>query len=123
MIEKPKLIFYSRKYTLYNFKRYLIKIFSFLSDKTTKQIRLWALDKHITFDQFEDFVHKSLKDNPNNQLYCPGHCLEKCEDYMIGSLENIFSEHIIILEHQNERGNFLFRAQYNNDIRSDQLVK
>lgn len=123
VIEKPKLIFFSRKHTIYNFKRHLIKIFSYLKDKSTKAIRLWVLDNNLTFENFEEFLKKSFKDNLENPIYFPGYSLEKYNDYMIGNLENILSEHIIVLEHQNDKGNFIFRNQHNFEIKSDDIVK
>jgi hypothetical protein len=42
---------------------------------------------------------------------------------MIGNLEKILSEHIIVLEHQNERGNFIFRSQHNVEIKAENLIK
>ena len=100
----------------------MIKIFSFLSEKSTKAIRLWALDKNIPFDQFEDFLTKSLKDH-NNQLNFPGYSLDKYDDYMIGNLEYILTEHLIVLEYQNDRGNFIFRAQHHTDVKNENIVK
>ncbi len=42
---------------------------------------------------------------------------------MIGNLEKILTEHIIVLEHQNERGDFIFRSQHNVEIKAENLIK
>jgi hypothetical protein len=100
-LERPKLLFVSRKFTVLDLIKYIISIFSFLKESSVKSIQLWVLDQHISFEQFEIFVNNSINnESRRRRVYVdfPGFLLNNFINYIIGDLEEIIQNKTIVIE-------------------------
>ncbi len=100
-LERPKLIFVTRKFTVLDLKYYIIKIFAFLKESKPRNFRLWVLDSNVIFDQFEEYVLKSTSPYLNRKrsyINFPGILLDNYENNLIGELEEIIQNKVVVLE-------------------------
>jgi len=80
-------------------KYHLIKIFSFLKDSKPRNFRLWVLENNVSFDQFEEYIVKSLSSYRKAYVNFPGILLDNFENNMIGDIDEILQNKIMVLEH------------------------
>jgi hypothetical protein len=53
--EFPKNIYFGSDFTFLDFKKYLIKVFKFISNYSTYDIRLWKLSPSVGFLDFMNY--------------------------------------------------------------------
>lgn len=127
-IDTPKLCFFSRADNIKSLKKHLVSLLSHTQEKEyqSKNYRLWALDSTFTVDIYETHLISSLKQNENEYLEnisFPGVILDKFENDLIGEIEDLINDKLIILEYKkpsatyyNPKNNFIFKKEKINYI-------
>ena len=122
--ERPKFVFFPHRKSVYDFKKHLLKIFSFLKDSLMRDIRLWLLDTNYSFESFQEYFVNNYKNNTHANKYgeninFPGICLDLLDSNLrIEEIDDLISNRIIVLEYIDNLNfkNFMFRRQYWSDL-------
>jgi len=121
--EKPKFVFFPHKKTIYDFKKHILKIFSFLKDSLMRDLKLWVLDPNYNFESFEEYFLNNYKNNFNpkhgENINFPGNCLDLLDsNTLIEEVDSLITNRIIILEYVDNMNfnHFIFRKQYWTDL-------
>lgn len=106
-------------FTLRSLKKYYKELFSFLSNLDNRDIRLWILDKSVTFEHFENYYLENLKKNKEankkNFLKFPGICLDDIqgsEDVTLTEIEDhLYNKTLFIEYRDNIITNFILKRE------------
>lgn len=117
-VEKPKFIFISRKATLYDFKKQVIEMFSFLKHIKEKNIRFWVLEPKYSYDEFVDFLNEKYNKKSNPRVTIPALSLELFSSKVkFEELEEIISNKLMVMEFiDTNKTHFPFKSQHLSDF-------
>ncbi len=117
-IEKPKYVFVSRKASLYDFKKQVIEMFSFLKHVKEKDVRFWVIEPKYTYETLVDYVNEKYNRKTNPRVILPALSLDLLSSRVrFEDLEDIISNKLIVMEYiEPNKTHFPFKSQHLNDF-------
>ena len=117
IIERPKMVFVSRKMNLNLLKDHFINIFHCLKNIEKKYIRSWILESKYTFESFCEYANSNYKMSEKRLLF-PGLCLELFnQNVQLEEIDDFLKDKKIVIEYiDTTETHFPFKTQRSNEF-------